>query len=667
MNEYDLICYGLEPMAVAALNELAARGWKVLGLEAFEALTLLYPDPEGFEVEGLWHGYPSPLAQCCWDKAPRGTIDFPVERGLKVEALTSEPPGWRCRLADGQGKTLELRSRWWVDSVPGGPLHHGGFTQHRQVDPQSRCQWLLECEQELEDLRLLTLEEGWAAAIPAGPGQVQLLWTGLCSEEQPDLQPILQHPELRSLGLKATGPGLHHRFGCTLAHPLYAPGWVLTDQAAGVTPLFAPQPFQAELAIELAEALDANPESQVAFLGHYAQEVRDNLSRSQKQLAYLEAGSEEIGHYWTRKPRASDEFELKIDDKLNFDCEMCAKCCSEFSVKIEEPLRQPVREFYMQLPLQHRPLPEPFAENSVGNVALLQSERGCVFLKEDNLCRIHSDLAEEKKPVACRMFPFSFTQTPEGITAQPSFACTSVQKNSGRSLEAHRAQLEKLAREYRSRLHLPVPIELVVGFHFSTPGYRSMLAALEQTDDLPTRLRSVATKLGRWVVLGGPEPTDWDGDEEFPDAELIRFWVAFLLAESCEQEAHGHPDDLRLPDYDWHDTLEEIQRLPQLADFEAHRDRYLKGLLRSDGLLSRGQMLGSLLMYLVADEVLAALIRLYARRAQREPVVEDLYDALTVLEGQMVSHRRPPGFTRQATVQFLDAIYMDALRPRAVT
>jgi lysine-N-methylase len=70
----------------------------------------------------------------------------------------------------------------------------------------------------------------------------------------------------------------------------------------------------------------------------------------------------------------------------------------------------------------------------------------CVFLNEDNRCRIHCDFGEEAKPVACRLFPFSVRPVREGWQASLRFDCPSVAESKGKPIEQHRSGLGELAK-----------------------------------------------------------------------------------------------------------------------------------------------------------------------------------------------------------------------------
>ena len=58
----------------------------------------------------------------------------------------------------------------------------------------------------------------------------------------------------------------------------------------------------------------------------------------------------------------------------------------------------------------------------------------CAFLTDDKCCSIHSEHGADAKPAMCRLFPYTFTDTPSGTFASVSFAATGVLYNVGKPL-----------------------------------------------------------------------------------------------------------------------------------------------------------------------------------------------------------------------------------------
>lgn len=94
-------------------------------------------------------------------------------------------------------------------------------------------------------------------------------------------------------------------------------------------------------------------------------------------------------------------------------------------------------------------LGEPVTIEFRGTRFLRQRDDGaCIFLQADGLCRVHAEFGFDEKPLACRIFPFSFAPRPRESLVGISFACQSVRENRGAALGSH---LEDL-RRFQSRL-----------------------------------------------------------------------------------------------------------------------------------------------------------------------------------------------------------------------
>jgi Fe-S-cluster containining protein len=67
-----------------------------------------------------------------------------------------------------------------------------------------------------------------------------------------------------------------------------------------------------------------------------------------------------------------------------------------------------------------------------------QLDGRCTFLTDQLRCQLHEDFGETAKPSMCQLFPYTFTEAPDGFYAGLSFAASGVLFNSGRPLEQQR-------------------------------------------------------------------------------------------------------------------------------------------------------------------------------------------------------------------------------------
>jgi Fe-S-cluster containining protein len=116
----------------------------------------------------------------------------------------------------------------------------------------------------------------------------------------------------------------------------------------------------------------------------------------------------------------------------NFDCENCTKCCRGWRIRVDEASRQALERVAGKASLKVHDGKTFTQKNADGSCVFLQSAR----------CSVH-----EAKPAGCRQFPFRATRTPDGIFVGVSFYCSAVQRNSGRPLHEHQAELAAVIQE----------------------------------------------------------------------------------------------------------------------------------------------------------------------------------------------------------------------------
>ncbi len=75
------------------------------------------------------------------------------------------------------------------------------------------------------------------------------------------------------------------------------------------------------------------------------------------------------------------------------------------------------------VPLQRLIKNPVMTEPAVGGLGLRVAEGGCVFLRSDNLCRVHVELGVDAKPATCRRYPFNLVATPAGVRVATPHRC----------------------------------------------------------------------------------------------------------------------------------------------------------------------------------------------------------------------------------------------------
>jgi len=146
---------------------------------------------------------------------------------------------------------------------------------------------------------------------------------------------------------------------------------------------------------------------------------------------------------------------LYIPAGIRFECTGCGNCCLQWPVPATQDDFQnislalkdiqsitPKGDWESQLvsaepktlfkTLSHKGSSDRMREFT--HTLQKRSDGRCTFLTEDNRCFLHSHFGETTKPSMCQLFPYTFTQAPDGYYASVSFASTGVLLNSGKLL-----------------------------------------------------------------------------------------------------------------------------------------------------------------------------------------------------------------------------------------
>lgn len=326
--------------------------------------------------------------------------------------------------------------------------------------------------------------------------------------------------------------------------------------------------------------------------------------------------------------------DLILPQGFRYDCVSCGKSCWQtWDVPVDRQLAENLRPHKLQAEGY-----QPFRELPDGRLSLQQKEDArCVFLDDETLCRIHSQLGFQSKPLTCRQFPFLFQATPAGVYVGLSFMCTSIQQGSGRPLEEHRELLNALAQE----LDLPEPepdfgVEILDGHGVDWETYLGFEERLrerlksgppeEVLIETAFKLMSVAASAHYRelleTVLNGIE-TLVVAQVESPGDDQQRQ----LIKQAHPREAFYSP---RLD--------EDLPPLKRATGFESKLFAYLDHLLFRKFLVG-GALLGRLLFLVVARRLVLYYAAVSAHlRDSKEVAEEDLYRALDVVELKVMMH-----------------------------
>lgn len=163
----------------------------------------------------------------------------------------------------------------------------------------------------------------------------------------------------------------------------------------------------------------------------------------------------------------------RIDQQQRFTCSQCGRCCHRFDVVVSQAeidlYRRKGAASWFRESDGAEATADPF--EPIPQMPGLQrirkrDDRACGFLSPDNRCRIHEELGHDRKPLSCRMFPYSFHTAADGAVVTASFACPTIIANEGDSVTtpASRAAIDTLRKEWSATPQLPAaPLEFVTG------------------------------------------------------------------------------------------------------------------------------------------------------------------------------------------------------------
>lgn len=155
---------------------------------------------------------------------------------------------------------------------------------------------------------------------------------------------------------------------------------------------------------------------------------------------------------------------LHIPEGVRYNCQGCGRCCSGWSVGMSQEDYDRIKHVDWQSlhpALQGRELfMHREAEYKAGlaghpHYTKPREDGSCPFLI-DKLCFIHGYLGEDQKPVTCRLFPYSFVETPSGVYTGVVYNSMAAAKNQGNLLTDQVQALEEaleLTKKYARALN----------------------------------------------------------------------------------------------------------------------------------------------------------------------------------------------------------------------
>jgi len=228
---------------------------------------------------------------------------------------------------------------------------------------------------------------------------------------------------------------------------------------------------------------------------------------------------------------------LRLDPGQRFTCSQCGRCCYRWDVLVSDAeiaayRRHNAAAWYRDSRADavgtDRDLSaeaggakvDPF-EPIPGWPGLQRirkrADGGCGFLSADNRCRIHEELGGDRKPLTCRIYPYSLHPAPDAVVVMASFGCPTIIANQGEPIGTGRSlkAIEAMRGEwFGTRSTAAIPRQLVEGRDIDSRSARVLresLLAIWNTEavDIRTNIRRMA------AALEEPRPTVTGADSFF--------------------------------------------------------------------------------------------------------------------------------------------------------
>ncbi|MGQ9651168.1 MAG: YkgJ family cysteine cluster protein [Phycisphaerae bacterium] len=178
-----------------------------------------------------------------------------------------------------------------------------------------------------------------------------------------------------------------------------------------------------------------------------------------------------------------------------FDCRRCGYCCRNLVVNVTAEERRRIISAGWVSRLAGTRLFESYRLFGRRYYCLAHRPNGgCVFLRQDGLCRLHAESGRATKPLACRLYPFVPSPGADVVRVDLRFDCPSVAANKGRPLSAHTAEIASLAAEIGAR-PMAHPPSWRDQRSLTAREFTCMAAAFDgllRRESLPIRLRLLA-------------------------------------------------------------------------------------------------------------------------------------------------------------------------------
>lgn len=142
-----------------------------------------------------------------------------------------------------------------------------------------------------------------------------------------------------------------------------------------------------------------------------------------------------------------------------WDCHTCGICCKGHTILLdEEDLAKLESQGWEKKP-EFAGIPITKKLTFLGSQRVLNQrvDGSCIFLTDDQRCRIHAEFGEPAKPWACRMFPYQVSPVGDELRVTMRRTCPSAAADRGRPLQEQLSFIRELAPKAVGDGRFPAP------------------------------------------------------------------------------------------------------------------------------------------------------------------------------------------------------------------
>jgi Fe-S-cluster containining protein len=153
---------------------------------------------------------------------------------------------------------------------------------------------------------------------------------------------------------------------------------------------------------------------------------------------------------------------------IMYECLSCGQCCAMgWTVTVDPITYENLKktDFYQEH-IKTGSNAKFFTINRDTGECIINNPLGRCSMLKDNLCKIHSNLSYDAKPLGCRQFPIYMYPTPEGIYVGLGHTCISILINQGRPIETYLRNINKWVNDYPVKL--PDNLQIKINHNLST-------------------------------------------------------------------------------------------------------------------------------------------------------------------------------------------------------